>query len=70
MPVRVSRTTYWIIDLAHDALEVHGEPEASPEALYGWRYRGVMTLRPPATVAPLVAPGSPIPIADLLTAAA
>jgi len=56
----------WIIDLAHDALEVHREPESSPDALYGWRYRSVMTLRPPATVAPLVAPGSPIPIADLL----
>ena len=57
---------YWIIDLAHDALEVHRDAEASPEALYGWRYRGVKRLRPPATVAPLVAPGRPIPIADLL----
>jgi Uma2 family endonuclease len=56
----------WIIDLAHDALEVHRDPEASPDALYGWRYRSVMTLRPPATVAPLAAPGNPIPVADLL----
>lgn len=56
----------WIIDLAHDALEVHRDPEASPDALYGWRYRSVVTLRPPATVAPLAAPGNPIPVADLL----
>ena len=56
----------WIIDLAHDALEVHRDPEASPDALYGWRYRSVVTLRPPATVAPLAAPGASIPVADLL----
>ncbi len=57
---------YWIIDLAHDAVEVHRDPEASPDALYGWRYRSMLTLRSPATVAPLAAPGSPIPVADLL----
>jgi len=57
---------YWIIGLAHDTLEVHREPEASPEALLGWRYRSVDTLHPSAAVAPLVAPGSAILVADLL----
>ena len=57
---------YWIVDLVNHALEVHREPEASEAAPFGWRYGRVETLRPPATVAPLVAPGVFIPIADLL----
>ncbi len=56
----------WIVDVVHGILEVHREPEASPEALYGWRYRNVATLRPPATVTPLVALGRSIPVAALL----
>src|SRR5438093_5108616 len=63
---RASIPEYWIIDLAHEAVEVHREPEASAEALYGWRYRSVIALRPPATVTPLAAPGGPISVADLL----
>lgn len=63
---RAGIADYWIVDLVHDALEVHRKPEASPAALYGWRYRSVETLRAPATVAPLVAPDSSIPVADLL----
>jgi len=56
----------WIVDVVHGILEVHREPEASPEALYGWRYRNVATLRPPATVTPLVALDRSIPVAALL----
>jgi Uma2 family endonuclease len=56
----------WIVDLAHDTLELYRDPEASPTAPYGWRYRTVETLRPPASVAPLIAPGTAIPVADLL----
>ncbi len=63
---RAGIADYWIVDLVHDTLEVHREPEASPAAPYGGRYRSVETLRPPATVAPLAAPGNPIPVADLL----
>jgi Uma2 family endonuclease len=58
---------YWIVDIAHDTLEVHREPETSPEALYGWRYGSVSVLRPPAIVAPLVAPDTSIRVADLLS---
>lgn len=56
----------WIIDLVHEALEVHRDPEASPDAAYGWRYRSVQVLRPPAAVAPLIVPARAIPVADLL----
>jgi len=57
---------YWITDLAGNALEVHREPEPSPEAPCGRRYRRVVPLRPGATVAPLVAPTAAIAVADLL----
>jgi Uma2 family endonuclease len=63
---RAGIADYWIIDLIHDTVEVHREPEASPEAPYGWRYRSVATLRPPASVVPLAAPARPIAVADLL----
>ncbi len=63
---RAGIADYWIVDLVHDVLEVHREPETSSDARYGWRYRRVETLRPPAAVAPLVAPASSIPVADLL----
>lgn len=63
---RAGIADYWIVNLVHDVLEVHRDPEASPDARYGWRYRAVETLRPPASVAPLVAPAGAIPVADLL----
>ncbi len=55
-----------IVEIAESSYRTEREPEAAPAAPYGRRYRGVETLRPPATVAPLVAPGVPIPVADLL----
>jgi Uma2 family endonuclease len=63
---RAGIAEYWIIDLAHETLEVHREPEAPPGALSGRRYRRTETLRAPAVVTPLVAPARPIPVADLL----
>jgi Uma2 family endonuclease len=63
---RAGIADYWIVDLIHGVLEVHREPQASPDALLGWRYRSVESLRPPAAVTPLVAPDSSIPVADLL----
>src|SRR5262249_4774247 len=59
---RAGIADYWIIDLVREALEVHRDPEISAGALYGWRYRSVVTLRPPATVAPLLVPDAPIPV--------
>ena len=57
---------YWLVDLIHDALEVHREPQAVQAARYGWLYGSVQTLRPPASVAPLIALDQTIPVADLL----
>jgi Uma2 family endonuclease len=57
---------YWIVDLVHETLEVHREPETSPATLYGSRYRGVETLHRSATVTPLAAPARVIPVSDLL----
>jgi Uma2 family endonuclease len=56
----------WVIDLVHEAVEVHREPESTSDAPYGWRYRAGQVLRPPATVTPLIAAGRTIPVADLL----
>ena len=50
---------YWIVDLVHEAVEVHRQPEASG-------YGSVQALRPPATLIALIAPDSPIAVADLL----
>jgi Uma2 family endonuclease len=57
---------YWIVDLLRGTLEVHRAPEASPASGLGWRYRTVDVLRPPATIAPLLAPRHAIAVADLL----
>jgi Uma2 family endonuclease len=63
---RAAIADYWIVDVVRHALEVHREPEAWPEARHGWRYRSVSTLRPPAAVTPLAAPGRAIPVEALL----
>ena len=57
---------YWIIDLAHDALEVHRHPESAPDASCGFRYGRVVRLERSGTIALLAAPGIPIGVADLL----
>src|SRR5262249_44766532 len=57
---------YWIVNLVDGSLEVHREPQPSPDASLGAVFRSVETLRPPATVTPLAAPGVTIPVADLL----
>jgi Uma2 family endonuclease len=57
---------YWIVDLLHDAVEVHRAPEASAAELFGWRYGTIQILRPPMTVAPLLASDRLIAVADLL----
>ena len=56
---RAAVPEYWIVDLVHETVEVH-------RARYGWRYRSVETLRPPASVMPRLAPDRSIAVADLL----
>jgi len=57
---------YWIVNLVDRLLEVHRDPEPDPSAPYGWRYRSVTALAPPALVAPLAFTSSRIAVADLL----
>jgi|RhiMetdeSRZDD1v2_1073273.scaffolds.fasta_scaffold305492_2 Uma2 family endonuclease len=63
---RAAVPEYWIVDLVHETVEVHREPEESVEARYGWRYRTLETLRPPASIAPLLAPDRGFAVAQLL----
>jgi Uma2 family endonuclease len=63
---RAAIADYWILDVVREALEVHREPERWPDALHGWRYRSVSTLRPPAAVTPLAALDRAIPVSALL----
>ena len=63
---RATVPEYWIVDLAHEALEVHREPEVSAAAPCGWHYRRVETLTTVGSVSPLIAPGVTLRIADLL----
>ena len=57
---------YWIVNLVDGVLEVYRDAAPDASAPYGWRYRSIQTLSPPALVAPLVLPSSPIPVAALL----
>ena len=63
---RAGIADYWVVNLVERVLEVYREPVATPAAPYGFRYRSVTRLRPPATVTPLAAPSAAIPVADLL----
>jgi len=66
MYARARLPEYWIANLVDRALEVHRDPQPAADAPYGWAYRSIDVLRPPATVTPLGAPGARILVADLL----
>jgi Uma2 family endonuclease len=57
---------YWIVNLVDRVLEVYRDPAPDPAAYYGWAYRSVVTLAPPAAAALLAFPSSAIAVADLL----
>ena len=57
---------YWIVNLIDRTVEVHRDPGPDPSAPYGWRYRSMQTLAPPARVALLALPAAQICVADLL----
>jgi Uma2 family endonuclease len=57
---------YWIVNLVDRVLEIYRDPGPEPSALYGWRYRSVTTLTPPAFVVPLAFASTRIAVADLL----
>ena len=57
---------YWIVNLVNRVLEVYRDPGPDPSAYYGWRYRSVTTLAPPAAASPLAFPAIQIAVSDLL----
>ena len=63
---RASLPEYWIVNLVDRALEVHRAPRPAADTAYGWVYRSVDVLRPPATVTPLAVSCAHIAVADLL----
>ena len=63
---RAGLRDYWIVNLVEGVLEVHREPQPAADAAYGWAYRSVEILRPPARVTPLSTPSALIPVTDLL----
>jgi Uma2 family endonuclease len=63
---RAAVEDYWIVNLIDRVLEIYRDPTPDPSAIYGWRYRSVTTLTPPATAIPLAFTSSHIAVADLL----
>jgi Uma2 family endonuclease len=57
---------YWILNLVDRVLEVYRDPVPVLTAVYGWRYRSVATLAPPAVVTPLAFPNARVGVAELL----
>jgi Uma2 family endonuclease len=57
---------YWIVNLVDRVLEVYRDPGPNPSTPYGWRYRSVATLAPPAVVVPLSFPSAQVAVGDLL----
>lgn len=55
---------YWIVNLTERYLKVYRDPLASPGQTN--HYRSSMKLIPSDRIAPLAAPGSTVPVADLL----
>jgi Uma2 family endonuclease len=63
---RASIPDYWIVNLVEGAVEIYRDPGPDAFAAFGWRYRSVERLMPPATVRPLALAGERIAVADLL----
>jgi Uma2 family endonuclease len=57
---------YWIVNLIDRVLEVYRDPGQDASAPYGWRYRWLETLTPPAVIVPLALPTLRLAIADLV----
>jgi Uma2 family endonuclease len=63
---RAGVADYWIVNLVDRLLEVHRDPAPEPSAPWGWAYRSVAMLAPPARVAPTAFSDVPLAVADLL----
>lgn len=63
---RAGIADYWIVNLVDHAVEVYRDPVPDAAALYGWRYRSLMVVRPPDSVALLAIPSARVTVSDLL----
>jgi hypothetical protein len=54
------------VNLVDRVLEVYRDPAADVSAVYGWRYRAVTVMRPPAVIVPLAFTSCRIAVAGLL----
>jgi Uma2 family endonuclease len=57
---------YWIVNLVDRVLEVYREGAPDASAPYGWRFRSVQAVAPPAAVVPLAIPSVRIAVAARL----
>lgn len=57
---------YWVVDVDGRELHVFRDPQPLPATLGGAAYRTHTVHTPGQSVAPLAAPNSPVPVADLL----
>jgi Uma2 family endonuclease len=57
---------YWILNLVDRVLEIYREPRSDAAASFGWSYARSDVARPAASVAPLAAAGSSVPVSQLL----
>ena len=63
---RAAIPEYWIVNLVDRLLEVYRDPEPDASTVFGWRYRTVSRLTPPATVKPLAWSSQSVAVTDLL----
>jgi Uma2 family endonuclease len=63
---RAGLRDYWILNLVDRVLEVYRDPGPDPLAPYGWSYRSLDRLAPPAIASPLALPSVSVPVQRLL----
>ena len=63
---RAGLPDYWVLNLIDRVLEVYRGPVPDSAAPFGWRYARSEVLDASARVTPLAAPGSSIPVSQLL----
>lgn len=63
---RAGLADYWVLNLVDSVVEVYREPAPDPTTPFGWRYARAEVLDASARVTPLAAPGSSIPVSQLL----
>jgi len=63
---RAGLPDYWVLNLVDRVLEVYREPAPDSAAPFGWRYGRSEVFEASSRVTPLAAPGSSIPVSQLL----